>query len=200
MLMKVLIIHAASGGSRELRDALQWLSELLAEKGIEVTSVHPEGGSVKGCVACGKCYRARRCIFDDEVNTVIDLMKTHDGLIVGSEVLFGRISEQSEHFLERLFHAGTDVLARKPASAVLCSRRRTDSNVFHTLADYFAKANMPVLAVQSGHMISDAAGSHEVLSAIASQMAWMLKCLEAGKQNDVDFADGAPKRMLDFVR
>ncbi len=178
---------------------MEWLKELFARHDIE-TQIFRIDHAVKGCVACGKCYRAGKCIFDDEVNEAIRLMEGCDALLVGSPVLYGKLDEQTEHFLERLFHAGTSVLARRPAGAVLFSRRRTDASAFLAAVSYFAMANMPVAAVQGGHVISEEAGSHEVLAAVVSQMTWLMRCLEAGKEMNVDFTDGAPKRTLEYVR
>ena len=115
-------------------------------------------------------------------------------------MLYGKPGDQTVRFLERLFHAGTEVLARKPASALLTSRRRTGSSAFLEICDFFSKANMPVAAVQTGHVIHAEEGSHTVLSAIVSQLVWLMRCVDAGKKDNVDFSDGAPKRILDHVR
>ncbi len=198
--MKVLAIIMDSGHNPLLKESMQWLKQLFADKGIEVSEICIENDSLKGCVACGKCYRAGKCIFDDEVNIVIRQMADCDGMVVGGEILYGKLSEKCSSFLERLFHAGTAALARKPASTVLYSRRRTDASATAAVMAYFSMANMPAAYVQQGHVIYDEAGSYEVLSAVVSQMTWLLKCMEAGKKEDVDFTDGAPKRMLDYVR
>lgn len=197
--MKVLLVNVNPEENSLSDSSAEWLKELFAQQGIE-TQIFRISHAVRGCVACGKCYRAGKCIFDDEVNEAIRLMEGCDALLIGSPVLYGKLDEQTEHFLERLFHAGTSVLARKPAGAVLFSRRRTDSSAFLAAVSYFAMANMPAAAVQSGHVICEEAGSHEVLSAVVSQMTWLMRCLEAGKEMNVDFTDGAPKRTLDYVR
>ena len=83
--MKVLAIIMDSGQNPLLQESMQWLKQLFAEKGIEVSEICIENDSLKGCVACGKCYRAGKCIFDDEVNTVIRQMADCDGMVVGGE-------------------------------------------------------------------------------------------------------------------
>ena len=198
--MRVLIINTGTAENQILRESLEWLRDLFGEKGAEAQLFDVQSESLRGCVACGKCYRSGRCIFDDEVNKVIAEMENYDGLIIGGEVLYGDLNDKSVHFLERLFHAGTGVLARKPGSAVLYSRRRLDGSAAGLLAPYFAQANMPVVAVQSGHVIYGDSGRQKVLSSIVSQMIWLMNCLEAGKNDDVDFADGAPERVLNFIR
>jgi multimeric flavodoxin WrbA len=198
--MKVLLVYAHTAGDSLLADSMDYLRELFAEKGIDTDLFRIENSQLRGCVACGKCWRAGKCIFDDEVNEVISQMQKCDALLIGSEVLYGKPDEQTVRFLERLFHAGTDVLARKPASALLTNRHRSSSSAFLEICDFFSKANMPVAAVQTGHVIHAEEGSHEVLSAIVSQLVWLMRCVEAGKKNGVDFSEGAPKRILDHVR
>jgi len=198
--MKVLLVYAHTAGGSLLADSMDYLGKLFAEKGVKTDYLRIENSQLKGCVACGKCWRAGKCIFDDEVNKAITLMQDCDALLVGSEVLYGKPGDQTVRFLERLFHAGTEVLARKPASALLPSRRRTGSSAFLEICDFFSKANMPVAAVQTGHVIYAEEGSHTVLSAIVSQLVWLMRCVDAGKKDNVDFSDGAPKRILDHVR
>ena len=103
------------------------MKQVLEEAGVQCVFV--KIGEVKGCTGCGKCWKKRRCVIEDEVNLCADAMQDSDGLILGFESYYGRCEEDVMRFVKRLFHSASDVLDHKLFSCVI-EGRRTESAFF----------------------------------------------------------------------
>lgn len=81
---------------------------------------------VRGCTGCGKCWKKRRCVIEDDVNRVKEAMTDSDGLIIGCESYYERCDANAMRFLIRLYHSASEVLDHKIVTAVLSGRRSTE--------------------------------------------------------------------------
>ena len=71
-------------------------SELEAE-GIETELVQMAGKKIRGCIACGKCFKNQdgRCAVDnDAANECIEKMAEADGIILGSPTYFSDLTAE----------------------------------------------------------------------------------------------------------
>ncbi len=206
--MKVLLVN----GSPHLHGctdvALSEVAMRLEQHGIETEMLWLGNEALHGCIACGKCSRSGKCIFDDVVNRTAAKADEYDGIIVGSPVYYGGPDAQICAFLDRLFYSAGKKFARKPAAAVVSCRRGGASASFERLNKYFEMSNMPLVTSQywnqiHGNNAEEARQDEEGLQTmrtLAENMAWLLKCIEAGRKAGVEEPVYEPFHATNFIR
>ena len=187
--MKVLMIN---GSPREKGCTFTALSEValaLRGEGVDSVILHVGNAPVQSCQACRGCAGKGRCVIDDSVNVALDTMRECDGLVVGSPVHYASASGAVTCFMDRLFYAG-DCLAYKPGAAVVSCRRGGASAALDQLNKYFPIGRMPMVPSQYWCMVhgntpdevrQDLEGL-QIMRTLGRNMAWLLKCIDAGKQ------------------
>jgi hypothetical protein len=99
--------------------------------------------------------------------------------------------------LDRSFFAGSEAFAYKPGAAVVCCRRGGATAAFEQLNKYFTINNMPVVSSQYWNMVhgnnpeeakQDLEGM-QIMRTLGKNMAWLLKCIEAGKAAGIDLPE-----------
>ena len=205
--MKILMINSEKSRGSILDQALAYLSEQFDEKKIETETLWLGESDLHGCVGCGKCWRQKKCIFNDAVNEVIGKAETFDGLIVGAPVYYGEPSKQVISFMDRLFHASSDRFARKPAACIPVLRSGRDQNAYHMMCDYFSLASMPVVTSIDHHAVHVKEDSSELadgdipaLKRLAEDMSWLMLCIENAKKTGISEPELPVERTLDFLR
>jgi multimeric flavodoxin WrbA len=192
--MKVLLINGSPREKGCTYTALAEAAKTLNEEGIETEIFHIENKAVQGCAACGKCSDGSgRCVFNDGVNEILKKAPEIDGLIVGSPVHYASASGAISAFLDRMFYASSGAFAYKPGASVVCARRAGTTAALDQLNKYFAIAAMPVASSQYWNMVHGASPEDvlkdlegmQVMRVLGRNMAWMLKCFEAGKKAGV---------------
>ena len=188
--MNVLLINGSPHAKGCTNTALTTVAAQLEKQGIASQMVHVGMDVVRGCIACRKCAETGRCVFnDDKVNETIDLLRQADGLVVGSPVYYAGPNATLCAFLDRLFYMKAAGYAFKPAAAVVSCRRGGASAAFDRLNKYFTIARMPVVSSQywnSVHgntpeeVMQDREGL-QTMRTLADNMAWLIKCIAAGK-------------------
>jgi len=68
--MKVLLINGSPKAKGNTAFALEQMADVFAAQGIETEIIHVGNQSVRGCIACGSCYKTGKCVFGDMVNEV----------------------------------------------------------------------------------------------------------------------------------
>lgn len=189
--MKILMINGSPNEKGCTFTALSEISKTLAETGVQSEIFHIGTEPVSGCTACAVCKsKPGRCIIDDTVNAALEKMEQCDGLIVGAPVHYSSPAGSAIAFLDRLFYCGA-CFAHKPAAAVVCARRAGTSASLDVLNKYFTISQMPVISSTYWNMVhgrkpedvlKDAEGL-QTMRNLARNMAWLLRCIEAGRQN-----------------
>jgi multimeric flavodoxin WrbA len=189
--MKVILINGSPHAEGCVFTALSEVAGELEKNDIG-TAIYQLGSKpVRGCVSCGKCFKTRRCVFnDDPCNEIIGLIQEADGVVVGSPVYYAGPNGALLAVLDRVFFAGSRNYAHKPAAAVLNCRRGGSSAAFDRLNKYFTISEMPVVSSQywnsvHGYTPDDVRKDLEglqVMRAIGRNMAYLLKSIDAGKQ------------------
>ena len=134
-------------------------------------------------------------------------MEHADGLIVGSPVYYASANGSLYSFLDRLFYAGS-CFAFKPAAAVASARRAGTTATLDTLNKYFTISQMPVVSSQYWNMVHGSAPEDvekdieglQTMRTLGKNMAWMLKCIEAGKNAGIDLPQTEEKIKTNFIR
>ncbi len=161
-----------------------------------------------GCTACGGCARTGRCVVDDGVNAAIEALAAAGGLIVGSPVHYASPAGALLAFLDRMFFAGADRFAHKPAAAFTSARRAGTTASLDVINKYFTISQMPVVSSTYWNMVhggraEDVAEDAEGLQTarnLARNMAWLLRCIEAGRKAGIEPPEAELKNRTNFIR
>lgn len=207
--MKVLLINGSPRKNGCTYTALQEVAGELEKAGIETEIFHLGKSPIRGCTGCGWCENGGgRCVFkDDCVNEGLEKAETADGFIFGSPVHYAAASGAITSFLDRFFYAGRG-FALKPGAAVVSCRRGGAAAAFDQLNKYFTIANMPIVSSQYWNMVhgntpeevrQDLEGL-QTMRTLGKNMAWLLKCVEAGKSAGVPLPEQEEPQRTNFIR
>ena len=169
--------------------ALEEMKQVFAAEGIEVAYLHVGNLDIRGCTACGHCYQAGKCVFDDAVNQAAALFAECDGLVVGSPVYYASANATLVAFLQRLFYSTPFDKTMKVGASVAVARRGGCSATFDMLNKYFTISGMPVASSQywnsvhggaPGDAQQDAEGL-QTMRTLARNMTFLMKSIALGK-------------------
>ena len=206
--MKVLLINGSPNEKGCTYTALSEVAATLNENGVETEIASIGKQPIRGCIGCGGCAGKRRCVFgDDIVNSMIEKMEQADGLIIGSPVYFASPNGNLMSMLDRFFYAG-GCFAHKPAAAVASARRAGTTVTLDDLNKYFGIRQMPVVSSTYWNMVhgskpEDVKKDEEGLQTMRNlgrNMAWLLKCIAAGKENGVEPPMSENTNRTNFIR
>ena len=206
--MKVLLINCSPHPYGCTYTALSEIVRTLDKHGIESEIYHIGTKPIAGCIACGKCKSGAPCIFDDGLNEIAARLDEFDALIVGAPIYYAGPSGQSTAFLDRLFYSSAGKLSGKPAAAIVSCRRGGASAGFDRLLKYFSINSMPIVTSQYWNqvhgntpeeVIRDEEGM-QTMRTLGENMAWLLKCIEAGKKAGVAEPAKEPRLRTNFIR
>lgn len=207
--MKVLLINGSPHPKGCTYTALSEVAGQLEKQGIESEIFHIGNTPVRGCIACGACAGKDACIFsEDRVNECIALAAKADGIVVGSPVYYAGICGQLSAFLDRMFYNKGHLFAGKPSAAVVSCRRGGASAAFDRINKYFTISSMPVVSSQYWNSVhgntpqevqQDLEGL-QVMRHLADNMAWLLRCIEAGKACGFTAPQREPYVRTNFIR
>ena len=189
--MKVLLLNGSPHAKGCTYTALAEAAGALEAAGVETEFVHIGTKAIRGCIGCGKCREAKRCVFDDDpVNEAIEKARACDGFIFGSPVYYASPNGAALAFLDRLFYAGGSALRYKPGAAVVSARRGGTTAALDALNKYFTISGMPVASSQywnsvhgrgPGEAAQDAEGL-QTMRVLARNMAFLMKSIALGKE------------------
>lgn len=206
--MQVLLINGSPHREGCTHTALAEIAAELARQGIDSREFWIGPAPLGGCLGCGGCAGTGRCVQKDRVNEALALLGEIDGLIVGTPVHYASASGSLTGFLDRLFYAGGAALRYKPGAAVASARRAGTTAALDQLNKYFTIDQMPVVSSQYWNMVhgnapdevrQDAEGM-QTLRQLARNMAWLLRCLEAGKAAGVPLPAMEERARTNFIR
>lgn len=205
--MKVLLINGSPNEHGCTRTALDEVAATLNARGVETEILYLGRRPVAGCIACMSCANTGRCFRDDAVNDVLSRLDGFDGVVVGSPVYYSGPTGQVVSFLDRLFFASGGRMAGKVGAAVVSCRRGGASATFEQLNQYFAIANMPIATSQYWNSVhgstpddvrKDAEGL-QTMRTLGENMAWLLRCIDAGRRAGVGLPSYEPTVRTNFI-
>lgn len=205
---KILLINGSPHEKGCTYTALMEVRKGLEEWGIESELYWIGNKPVAGCIACGKCYETGRCVFDDLVNDLLARANEFDGMVIGSPVYYAGPAGQLCAFLDRLFYASAGRWAGKVGAAVVSCRRGGATAAFDRLNKYFSISKMPIATSQYWNQVhgntpeevlKDEEGL-QTMRTLAENMAWLLKCIEAGKAAGVPAPQKEAPLRTNFIR
>ena len=206
--MKVLLFNGSPNIHGCTYTALHEVETVLQKHGIDTEIFHVGTKPVAGCIACRKCKDGAPCIFDDDVNELAARLDEFDALIVGAPVYYSGPSGQCTAFLDRLFYCASAKLRNKPGAAVVSCRRGGASASYDRLNKYFGINSMPIVSSQYWNQVhgntpeevlQDEEGM-QTMRTLGENMAWLLKCIAAGKAAGVPMPVRETPTRTNFIR
>ncbi len=188
--MKVLIINGSPRKGGNTTIALNEMVKVFESEGVEAEVVQIGNKDVRGCIACGTCFKKGQCVFDDVVNELAPKFEEADGLVVASPVYYASANATLIACLDRLFYSTHFDKTMKVGASVVCARRGGLSATFDELNKYFTISNMPIASSQywnsvhgrgPGEAEQDAEGL-QTMRVLARNMTFLMKSIALGKE------------------
>lgn len=201
--MNVILINGSPHSEGSTFTALNELANTLNKEGIDTKIIQIGNKLIRGCLACNQCRNTGKCIIDDEVNKVSELLENADGLVVGSPVYYASANGTLVSFLDRLFYSRKIDLTMKVGASVVSTRRSGASATFDQLNKYFTSSGMPVVSSEYWNNIhgNNASQANEDLEGLRTMrvlgknMAFLIKGI-----NNRDLPDKEDKIHTNFIR
>ena len=171
--------------------ALSEVAGTLNSLGIDTDIVHVTEGNVM-----------------EQVKQVLPLVEKADGFVIGSPVYYASATGNITSFLDKLFGAAGKDMAYKFGASVVSCRRGGASTTFDMLNKYFTINNMPVVSSNYWNMVhgntpdevrKDEEGM-QTMRELGKNMAWLIKCVEAGKNAGIEMPKAEPKIRTNYIR
>mgnify|MGYP003303297286 FL=1 len=206
--MKVLLVNGSPHAQGCTYTALCEVAAALEKQGIETELFQVGTKPISGCLGCGACIKTGKCVIDDVVNEFVEKAKDADGFVFGSPVHYAGASGAITSFMDRAFYGKGAVYANKPAAAVMSCRRGGATATLDQLNKYFTISNMPIVSSQYWNMVhgntpdevrQDLEGL-QTMRTLGINMAWLLKCIEAGKAAGIAMPEREAKVATNFIR
>ena len=206
--MKVLLINGSPNGHGCTYTALKEIEKTLRQEGIETEMFYLGNKPIGGCIGCGSCRKTGKCVQDDIVNKLLPKALAADAMVLGAPVHYASAAGQASSAFDRLFMMSNGGFANKLGAAVVSCRRGGASATFDQLNKYFTISNMPVVSGNYWNQVhgntpdevkQDEEGMQN-MRAIARNMAWILKCIEAGKNAGVALPEQEEKIRTNYIR
>ena len=210
--MKVILVNGSPHPDGCTFTALQVVAAALNENGIETQIFQVGTEPLSGCIACQTCEETGRCAFSDVVNDFLELAEKADGFIFGSPVHYASATGAITSFLDRVFYtsfcSGSDRFRLKPGAVVVSARRAGTTATIDQLNKYLTWGEMPVISSRYWNMVhgftpedvrQDLEGI-QIMRVLGRNMAWFLKCKEAGMKAGVPLPEKEERIATPFIR
>ena len=211
--MKVLLVNGSPHKEGCTYTALTEVEKSLNKEGIETDIFWIGNKPISGCIACKACVKLKKCVFNnDKVNEFIEIAKDYDGFIFGTPVHWAAASGAIISFLDRVFYAdscgGRKSFYLKPAATVISARRAGTTATFDQINKYFGILQMPIITSQYLNMVHGAKPEEvkqdlegmQIMRTLGRNMAFFLKCKEAGIKAGVKLLEVEPTVFTNFIR
>ncbi len=207
--MKVLLFNGSPCKMGCTFTALSEIASVLNEEGIETEILQIGNKPIQDCIACGGCEETGKCVFsDDPANEWIEKAKSADGFVFGTPVYYAHPSGRILSVMDRMFYAGGENFAHKPAAVIASARRAGTTASLDAIGKYLGITEMPVVSSTYWNMVhgrtpedvkKDLEGM-QTMRNIGKNMAWMLKCIEAGKREGIVAPQTEHSARTNFIR
>lgn len=206
--MKVILVNGSPHEKSTTYAALSEVEKTLNKNGIETEIFWLGTKAISGCLGCAACKDTKRCVIDDIVNDFLNKAENADGFIFGTPVHYAAASGALTSFMDRAFYLKGNLFAGKPAATVVCCRRGGASAAFDQINKYYPISGMPIVPSQywnSVHGIGAEQATQDeegmqTMRTLGNNMAWLLKCIDLGKQNGITMPERETPLRTNFIR
>ena len=206
--MNVLLINGSPHKEGCTYHALCEVAKTLNAAGIETTIYHIGPSPVGGCVGCGGCAKAGHCVFGGPVVDVLPLVEKADGIVFGAPVHYATAAGSMLGFMHRLAYSAGRYLRHKPAAIVTSARRAGTTTAIEAMEKIPQFYEMPLVSSTYWPMVHGTSGDQvaldeegcQIMRNLGTNMAWLLKCIEAGKAAGVEVPTAEGGKRTNFIR
>ncbi len=206
--MNVLLINGSPHAHGCTDAALREVAAALNADGIETRIFHIGSAPVGGCIGCGGCAKAGRCVFGGPVADVVPFAEQADGFVFGAPVHYATAAAGMLGFLHRLGYSAGRTLRHKPAAVITSARRAGTTSALEALEKVPQFYEMPLISstywpMVHGGKAEDVPGDAEGMQTMRNlghNMAWMLRCIEAGRAAGIEPPQAETAARTNFVR
>lgn len=206
--MKVLLVNGSPNKEGCTYTALSEVASTLKQEGIDTEIYWIGKGQINGCMGCRACGKLGKCVYNDQVNEIAARLQEFDGFVFGSPVHYASAGGAITSFMDRLFYSTGGAMRGKPAAAVASARRAGTTATLDQLNKYFFISGMPIVTSQYWNMVhgntpeqvkEDKEGM-QIMRTLGKNMAWILKCIDAGKNSGIELPEREPWTPTNFIR
>jgi multimeric flavodoxin WrbA len=187
--MKVIAFNGSARKDGNTAILINQVFSELEKQDIETEMIQLSGQTIRGCIACYKCFdnKDQRCsVKDDVVNDCIEKMLQADGIILASPTYFADISSGLKSLIDRaglVAKANNDMFRRKVGAAVVAVRRAGSIHAFDSINHFFLISQMIIpgssywnmgFGLEKGDAKKDEEGL-QTMANLGRNMAWLLK-------------------------
>lgn len=211
--MKVLLVNGSPHEKGCTYTALKEVADTLNKEGIETEIFWIRNKPIGGCIACKACVKLGKCAFDDVVNECRIKAMEADGFIFGTPVHYASASGNMTSFMDRLFYSDFcgnkgQSFRFKPAATVTSARRAGTTATFDQINKYYSISQMPVIPSRYWNMVHGNTAEEAVqdeegmqmMRFLGRQMAYYLKCIDAGKKAGIPLPEREKVTFTNFIR
>lgn len=211
--MKVLLVNGGPHNEGCTYTALTEVATTLNSEGIETEIFWVGNKPIGGCIACKKCKELGKCVFEDVVNEFVEKAKDADGFVFGSPVHYAGATGAITSFMDRVFYSASnggknDRFLFKPAATVISARRSGTTATYDQLNKYFGINQMPIISSRYWNMVHGATPEDvrkdeegmQIMRILGRNMAYYLKCIEAGKGKGINPPEQEKVNFTNFIR
>ena len=208
--MKVLLVNGGPHKEGCTYTALEEVSKALNEEGIDTEIFWVGNKPIAGCIACKTCSKTGKCVFDDVVN---EFVEKAEEFIFGSPVHYAGATGAITSFMDRVFYSASnggkiDRFLFKPAATVISARRAGTTATYDQLNKYFGITQMPIISSRYWNMVHGATPEDvrkdeegmQIMRILGKNMAYYLKCIEAGKEKGINPPEQEKVNFTNFIR
>lgn len=205
--MKVVLLNGSPNAAGCTYTALTEVQNTLHDNGIETELLQLGKKPVQGCIACFSCGSTGSCVFKDMVNEIADQIAEADGIIIGSPVYYANANGSLLTILDRLMLSAGKRFNGKLGAAVVSARRGGCSSAFDGINKFFSMCNIHIVSSQYWNQVhgftpedvqKDLEGL-QTLRTLGENMAWLLKCIELGRANDLYAPEHEETILTNFI-
>ena len=210
--MKVLLFNGSPHSHGCTYNALEEISKTLKEEGIDSEIYQLGTEPISPCKACYAYTKTGKCVIQDKVNDFVEYASEFDGYVIGSPVHYASASGGTVAFLDRAFFVASryhkNVFRHKPGAAIVSARRAGTTATFDQLNKYFTITEMPVISGRYWNMVHGATADQvkedlegmQNMRILARNLAWHLKCKEAGEKAGIPLPKKEEVIHTNFIR
>ena len=209
--MKVLLVNGSPRKEGNTYLALREVAASLEAQGVETEIFWIGNQPINGCLMCGACGRNSCCVIKDVVSEFYEKAQEADGFVFGSPVHFAGPAGNFCSFMDRLFYSSINdghTFCMKPAAAITVARRAGTSATLDRMNKYITYGHMILISSSywnmafgcaRGEVAEDAEGL-QTMRNVGLNMAYVLKCLNAGKQQGVEKPEHYRGARTNYIR
>ena len=211
--MKVLLVNGSPHKEGCTYTALTEVAQALEKNGIDTEIFWIGNKPIGGCIACLSCIKNGKCVFDDTVNQFVEKAKDADGFVFGTAVHYAGATGNMTSFMDRAFYSAacsghSNYFMFKPVASIASARRAGTTSTYDQMNKYFGITQMPIISSRYWNMVHGSTPEEvkkdkegmQVMRILGKNMAFFLKCIEAGKEKGIELPEAEETTYTNFIR